>query len=311
MAQRSENFVFKGDYDFMIPVASAAIAAGDVVMDLNGRLQGMTADLDGYMKFCGFSDDVWSARRAIELYGASSTDFATPTTRPHRIKVYKSGVFYLAMRDTAGTKGQAVYLIDATSGAQIFSVDLIQGEDGGPIGYLYETYTGAVANDVQKVRIVVGEKVVAPEIRQYLMNHLVAYDLHGSLTNNIGSAPSDSYAITVRAFWAFVGGKFLQIPSMTAGTISCLGTAGVASGLTGHAVVLYALGTDGSISAYIDYAKRSNTTTGVLRTNSFFWPSVTLDKLVFGIGIVCCSHTYITGPINWTFRSVADCLKNT
>mgnify|MGYP001616338690 CR=1 FL=1 len=311
MAQRSENFVFRGDYDFTIPTASTAIAAGDAVMDLNGRLSVMTADIDGYEKFCGFSDDVWSARKAIELYGASSTDFATPTTRPHKIKVYKSGVFYLAMRDVAGTKGQAVYLIDSTTGAQIFSVDLITGEDGGPIGYLYETFTGAVANDVQKVRIVVGEKVVAPDIRHYLMNHILHIHLDGSLTNNITSAPSDSYAITCRHMWAMVGGKFVSVPSYTVGTMSGMGTLGTESGLTGHFAVIYALGTDGSISAYFDWAKRSNTVSGVFRSNSFFWPSVTLDKLIIGVGVLFGSHTYITGPINWVFRSVADCLKVT
>lgn len=311
MTQRSENFVFRGDYDFMIPVASSAIAAGDTVMNLNGAIQTMTADLDGYAKFCGISDDVWSSRKAIELYGAGSTDYASPTTRPHKMKVYKSGVFYLAIRETSGTKGQAVYLVTATSGAQVFSVDLAEGETGGPVGYLYETFTGATTLDVQKVRIVVAEKVTAPDIRHYLMNHIVGVIDAGSVTFNITSAPSDSYAITVKPFWAFVGGKLLMIPSYTVGTVSCLGTAGVASGLTGHAAVVYALGTDGSISAYIDYAKRTNSTTGEIRLESFFWPSVTLDKLIIGVGVVCCSHTFITGPVNWVFRSVADCLKNT
>ena len=312
MAQTSENFAFEGKYAEYIPTASTAISAGDAVRLLNGALAIATATKATYKDFIGICDDDWNATRAIQLYGAASTDFATPTTRPVKLKVYHEGVFNLALRETSGTAGQAVYLMTATTGAQVFTIDpgatAIVNAVMGPVGFLYETFTGAVANDRQKVRITAGLQNNPRDIRWHLMNRLIYWSGGGGATNTVrhiaASAQGDSYAVSWGRVVALVNGVLVGIES------DCvIGTIQLTDSLTYSMVVIYGLDSAGSMCIFYDTAKRTTAVaSATLRTDPFYWPSVTTDFLPIGMAIMKGSECVISGMVTVIYKTVADCL---
>lgn len=308
MAQKSENFKFEGKYDEAIPVASTQISSGDaIMMTTAGAILPATASMDGHLKFCGIADENWSSVIAIQRYGASSADYATPTTLPVKLRYYVDGVFDLAIRETAGTKGQAVYIQTSTTGAQIMTIDPLGTEVvGPPIGELYENFTGATANDCQKVRIR-AIKTVPHDIRHWMMNHLVSWNTTQFTNSGMAiaqSAPSTSYCPTWGKVVAIVNGILVSIASDSEtgqvdsnnGTYSC--------------VVLWAFGSAGSVIAFKDSAKQTNAITrAAMRADSIYWPSVTIDYLPFAVGVMggCCSE--ISGTIYAVYRTLANCLR--
>lgn len=315
MAQKSENFKFEGKYAEFIPAASTAIAAGDAVNLLNGALIVSVATKATYKDFVGFCDDAWSAVRAVQLYGATSTDFATPTTRPVKLKVYHEGVFDLAIREVAGTQGQAVYLLTATTGAQVFTIEpnTVAAETVmGPVGFLYETFSGAVANDCQKVRITAGLQNNPRDIRWHLMNRLIFFGQNaGGASNTMfaiaNSAAGTSYALCFGRVIALVNGILVTIESdCVAGTIA------MTDSQTYCMVVIWGIGSNGSICIFYDTAKRTAAVlTGTMRTDPFYWPSVTTDYLPIAMNVMGASDSLISGPVRVVFPTVADCLRVT
>ena len=315
MAQKSENFKFEGKYAEFIPAASTPIAAGDAVKVLNGALQVATATKATYKDFIGFCDDDWSAIRAIQLYGAASTDFATPTARPVKLKVYHEGVMDLAIREVAGTQGQAVYLLTATTGVQVFTIEpnTVAAETVmGPVGFLYETFSGAAANDCQKVRVTAGLQNNPRDIRWHLMNRLVFWGGNaGGASNTLfeiaGSAQGDSYAICFGRVVALVNGVLVAIES------DCIaGTIQLTDSLTYSMVIIYGIGSGGSICIFYDTAKRTTAVaSATLRSDPVYWPSVSTDYLPIALAIMKGSECVISGRVSVMFPTVADCLRVT
>lgn len=315
MAQKSENFKFEGKYAEFIPTASTAIAAGDAVRLLNGALAVATATKATYKDFIGICDDEWSSQRAVELYGAASTDYATPTTRPVKLKVYHEGVFDLAVRETSGTAGQAVYLLTATSGAQIFTIEpLTVAAEAvmGPVGFLYETFSGATANDCQKVRITAGLQNNPRDIRWSLMNRLISWSGGGGATNTVrtiaASAPGDTVAATWGRVLAMVNGVLVGIESdCTMGHTGCACPSGA-----GSAVVIFALDSGGCLQRYYDSAKcTAAVASATLRSDRFYWPSYTTDVLAIGVGILGATTSFMSGAVTAVLESLSDCLRVT
>ncbi len=315
MAQKSENFKFEGKYAEFIPTASTAIGAGDAVRLVNGSLAVATATKASYKDFVGFCDDNWNTTVALQRYGTTSTDYATPTTRPVKLKVYHEGVFDLALREASGTAGQAVYLLTATTGAQIFTIDplTVAAETVmGPVGFLYETFSGATANDCQKVRITAGLQNNPRDIRYHLMNRLIFFGQNpGGATNTLfaiaGSAQGDSYAVCFGRVIALVNGVFVAIESDCIG-----GTIQLTDSLTYSMVIIYGIGSGGSICIFYDTAKRTTAVaSATLRSDPFYWPSVSTDYLPIGLGIMKGSECVISGQITVIFPTVANCLRVT
>jgi len=305
MAQVSENFVFRGDYDYIKPKASTDINPGDAVMRQAGVILPVTADMQGYMDFFGICDDKWNSTVAIETYGTGTTEYTSPSEV--RLKVYKSGIFKLAIRETSGTAGQAVYIQDGTSGSQVFTIDPQAGEGGGPIGYLYEDFSGASANDPQKVRIVTRDQVQPPDIRHYLLNHVIQ-SKEGTFTAAPAYHTDDTTQIaTFAAFMALVKGNLIEIASGATGTVEGL------TDVAGHQVIIWALTSDGSVKAFVDPAKATDYGSGTLKGDSIYWPSVTIDYLPFAIMVAKHSASVLPSAVSadWVVRSIADCLKVT
>lgn len=316
MAQKSENFKFEGKYAEYIPGDSTAIAAGDAVRVLNGRLYVATATKATQKNFVGICDDAWSSVIAIQKYGASSADYATPTTRPVTLKVYHEGVFDLAIRETSGTAGQAVYLITATTGAQVFTVDPISAAAEtvmGPVGQLYETFSGATANDCQKVRITAGLQNFPRDIRWVLMNRLIDWSTVPAGTASIrhigGCAAGDTCFATWGRVIAMVNGAMVGIESdCELGHTTCV----VPVGDVGSGVIIWAFDSAGCVLRFYDSAKvTAAVASATLRADQFYWPSVTTDYLPFALGIYGGSSLYISGKITAVFRTYADCLRVT
>ncbi len=316
MAQKSENFKFEGKYAEYIPYDSTAIAAGDAVRLVNGRLYVAAATKASLKDFVGICDDVWSSTVAVQKYGAASTDYATATTRPVKLKVYHEGIFDLAVRETSGTAGQAVYLITATTGAQVFTVDPISVAAEtvmGPVGQLYETFSGATANDCQKVRITAGLQNQPRDLRWVLMNRLISWSGAGGATNTINNiaaaAPGDTVAATWGRILAMVNGVLVGIESdCTAGHTGCTA---MPSG-AGSCVIVYAFDSAGCVYRFYDSAKCTvavDSTT--MKADQFYWPSVTTDYLPFAVGLLGATTSFISGRIVPILRTYADCLRVT
>ena len=317
MAQKAENFAFEGKYSEYIPKDSTAIAAGDAVMLRRdtGQIEVMLATPDGFRNFVGICDDKWSDTIATQKYGAGQTDYSSPTTRPVKLKVYHEGVFNLDIEDTTGYAGQAVYLVTSTTGGQIFTIDPDAGEVlAGPVGYLYENFSGGSANDTQKVRITAGIQTSPPDFRWFLMNHLVCIDPNMATISPVYSAPSDTFAITIPRFFAFAQGIWREMPSGTScGTVSGGPGTDAGCGIAGHQVVIWAIDSAGSVVAFVDRAKATDAGSATMLAVSgmVYWPSVSLDYMPFGIAQIAHSRTYFTGRAVWFQRSIADCLKVT
>ncbi len=315
MAQKSENFKFEGKYSEYIPTASIAIAAGDSVMLTNGALTVATATKATLKDFVGISDDDWSATRAIQLYGATSTDFTTPTTRPVKLKVYHDGIFDLAIRETSGTAGQAVYLLTATTGAQVYTINPygVAAAEGcmGPVGQLYETFASAVANDCQKVRITAGLQNQPRDLRWVLLNRLISWNPPTG-TGTIGQiALSDGTTIgaTFPKVLAMVNGILVGIESDCTINVACAMPTGVNSG---SCVVIFAFNSAGCVLRFYDSAKCGGAALrATMRADQFYWPSVTTDYLPFALGFLGGTDSLMCSPMYPILRTYADCLRVT
>jgi len=312
MAQKSENFRFEGKYAEYIPAASTAVAAGDAVILVNGALEVATATKAVYKDFVGFSDDAWSSKIALQMYGVSATDYASPTTRPHKIKVYHEGVFDLAIRETSGTAGQAVYLLTATTGAQVFTVDPVSVAAEtvmGPVGFLYETFSGATTEDCQKVRITAGLQNNPRDLRWTLMNRLVSWSGAGGATNTlhgiVNSMDGATGAITVGKIVALVNGVLIGV-----GSDCDYGTGCYANDGCGSVVVIWGLNSAGSWKIFYDSAKATLAVArATMMADQFYWPSVTLDYLPIALALGASDDSYISGTTRVIFRTIADCLR--
>lgn len=313
MAQKSENYKFEGKYAEFIPTASTAISAGDAVILVNGGLSLATAAKVSYKDFVGICDDDWSSARATQLYGNTSTDYATPTTRPVKLKVYHEGVFDLALRETSGTVGQAVYLLTATTGAQVYTIDpisVVTETVMGPVGFLYETFSGAVANDCQKVRITAGLQNNPRDLRWHLMNRIIHWTSGGGTTacqDNWAQCGAGSAAITVGHLLAMVNGCLVKIESDCEYGIGCYGNDGC-----GCVVIIWGINSNGSLAIFYDSAKAYKTIASAsMVADPFYWPSVTTHYLPLLIGLGASDDSYHCGKYRLMFPSLADCLRVT
>jgi hypothetical protein len=314
MAQKFENFKFEGKYAEYIPAASTAISAGDAVMLTNGSLTEATATKATLKDFVGICDDNWNATVAMQRYGVASTDFATPTTRPVKLKVYHDGVFDLAIRETSGTAGQAVYLLTATTGVQIFTIDPISVAAEtvmGPVGQLYETFSGATTADCQKVRITAGLQNIPRDIRWTLMNRLLYWNApNGTNTvQHIALSDGTTVGATFPRVAAMVNGILVGIESDCTINAACAMPTGVNSG---SCVVIFAFDSAGCVQRFYDSAKCGGAATRTtMRADQFYWPSVTTDYLPFALGFLGGTDSIMCSPMWAITRTYSDCLRVT
>jgi len=149
------------DIDHATPTASVDINPGDVVVSSRigdprslqvinktaGRIRPITAAFWGQ-----WSLGVASGKFNNDGLIVNSTTYATPTSQ-NDVKVYRRGVHRLALTNTAGQKGDYVRYSSGASGSQLFVID--NSRPGWAIGRVYQTFTGATANDPQQVELLV------------------------------------------------------------------------------------------------------------------------------------------------------------
>ncbi len=313
--QKAENFKFEGKYSEFIPAASTAIAAGDAVMLARdaGTITVMTATPEGARTFVGISDDVWSSTVATQKYGAGNTDYTSPTTRPVKLKVYNSGVFDLAINETSGYAGQAVWLKTATTGSQVFTCDPASTAGtalGGPIGYLYENFSGATQYDCQKVRIApnVGSPI-SPDIRWFMMNRPISMvastgNMEGSMPFTGVDSKGGSTLSTRCAMMFMVQGEYISIGSGVELGAQCHNTADAST------LCIVALGSDGSVYLFKDYLKgTTGETFASMVAAPAYWPSVSLDYFPFAMVCMGATGSYYGSVSYFYFRSYSDLLR--
>ena len=177
MAQQAENRVNRGEYMYVLPKVSTAISSGDVVVMgdktntkgiglykralTDARIEPIVDD--DQAQYClGVCDDAWTS---------TSTGYAAPVAGNNELKIFRSGVFRLAISDTSGNAGDYVKYSSGATGAQIFAIDNERPDYA--IGHIFKTFTGASANDVQHVLIYARYHDRAMDVYFNLENHVL------------------------------------------------------------------------------------------------------------------------------------------
>jgi len=161
----------------ILPKASTAVSSGDVVAmgdkhDAKGIVhykRGLTnariepiADDDMAQYVVGVCDSNWTS---------SSTGYAAPVANSNELRVFRGGVFRLAISDTSGNKGDLVKYSSGATGAQIFAIDNERPDIA--VGEIWSTFSGASANDVQEVLLYTNYHTRAANIYYNLENHVL------------------------------------------------------------------------------------------------------------------------------------------
>lgn len=269
---------------FLIPANSTAIAVGDAVMlDTSNRLSPLTKTALGAARFVGFSADAWTSQIAVDKYGTADA-YSTPASfasgAEHKVHVLaEDTVVSIAILETSGKAGHTVYASNVTSGGMIFTlVKPATGTACVPVGRLERDFSGATANDKQRVVVIPAfRNSTESDIQWWINNHVE----HGLLP-----AFDSSSHISYTKGGAYVMGKYFAVAAATAALpIVC------ASSTTKARVVLYYIGLGGTArlkdtkNVLFTYTTAGVTAASVMR-NSFYWPTFSLEGVIFGAGLI-------------------------
>ena len=269
---------------FLIPANSTAIASGDAVMlDTSNRLAVLTKTALGLARYVGIAADKWSQQIALDKYGTADA-YTTPASfnsgLEHKVHVLcEDTVVNLAIVQTSGKLGAAVFASTVTTGAQIFTLlKPATGPDCVPIGHLERDFSGAAANDKQRVVVQPAfRNTTEADIQWWIDNHVE----HGLI-----AAFDSTSLISYTAGGAFVNGRFFKVAYASAALgIVC------ASSTTKARNVLYYIGLGGTArikdtkGVVFTYTTAGVSALSVMR-NSHYWPTFSLEGVIFGIGLV-------------------------
>lgn len=299
MAQKAENYRATGDVVYAWPAASTAINSGDLVQlnPATGTIIPLALTQDGAHRYCGVCDENWNATDATRRYGAGTTAYTAPstTTGVQMLMVHTKGMYDLAISDTSGTCGETVYLSTATSGAQVFTVTQPNTSSTTvPIGVLGEDFSGATANDVQKVIIFTQFDNANNAILDYLKNHVVSgmhigWDASSHISFNKGVTFVDGVA-------------YSHIAGVNTLVTLCAAQA------NHQRVVLYVVNSAGAIQCvdpgtYLFLSTVGGTATAL--QDSAYWPSTSF--MIFGAGFLGSNSTDLNaGATKNVRRNVID-----
>ena len=301
MAQKAENYIASGKIVKAYPANSTTINSGDLVEQNQetGRIIPLTLSKQGAHNFVGVSDDLWTANDVLRRYGIGSTAFANPATvsgtEVEMLSVQTMGMFQLAISDTSGTCGETVFLATATSGAQVFTVTqpdtselLVQ------VGVLAQDFSGATANDVQKVIIFTQYDNTENSILYFLRNHVV---------DGMHAAWDASSHISFNQGIVYVNGiMYSHVAGVNTLVTLCAAQA------DNSRVVLYVVNSAGAIEC-IDTATNlflsTDAQTATALQDSAYWPSTSF--LIFGAGFLGSNSVdFNAGAVRSTRRSITD-----
>jgi hypothetical protein len=268
---------------YIIPANSTSLGDLDAVMyDADGRLAPCTASMLGNSRFAGFCCGPWSEQIACDKYG-TTTAFSAPAsfnsaTGTARMGVLQEGnVVAVAITDTAGNRGDRVYLSTATSGAMTFTVSQPDPVNQVWVGTLEKTFTGAAANDEQRVIVrPCSVNTADADIQFWLNNHVV--------DGLLPAFDSDS-KISYTSGGVFVQGRHHQVAAGTA-----LDMAACASHATLARIALVVVGNGGTVRAIDTGGVKVTMTTyasggteSTFAKNSHAWPTLSAgDGVPFG-----------------------------
>lgn len=175
MAQIQENEACPADVSHAIPANSTNISSGDVVCMATrdplsrtilgttpGRIVPISAEFHAQYLH-GVSDAKWDTN----IGGA--VDYAAPST-DNEIAVKRSGMFYLAIVDTEGNKGDYVRYDSGGTGVQLFDID--NQVPGFAVARIARDFDGATANDVQLCELIT-IPVGGPNLYYWLENRVI------------------------------------------------------------------------------------------------------------------------------------------
>lgn len=287
-----------------LPANSTDIAASDPVMlNTDDRIVPLTATAIGATRFVGFCESKWNAQVAADKWGnvTSTGPYATPASWPVDLVVLgPETVVEVAIANTSGKAGQVVYLGTASTGAYVFT--LTQPATSGTVvtvGTLERSFTGATANDCQRV-------VVQPTMRS-TYESAMEYWMANHVIDGLGVAFKATSAISFKIGKAFVGGKMFSLAAQ-GNTLA----AAVTQHATKAQIVLYYMGTGGTAlvkKGSVRFTRTSaGATTAAIIKNSWFWPTFSFTAgVIFGAALYASNSTIATAPRVWTVRrSITD-----
>lgn len=283
--------VHAGSLGTYLPKASTNIAKGDLVMldKITGRIEPLTKDRKGQHLFVGICDEKWNATAVLQKFGATSTEYATPTVGQAELPVYHGGVAKLAISDTSGKAGQLVYLSTATSGAQIFTrTRQASGKAAVPVGKIDRDFSGAAANDEQWVQLFARGGNAEDDMQFYLMNHIVTgflagFDDTSRISHTAGAAFIDGDLYT------FAAAANVAIVSATLST-------------TFSRVGLFVINSAGAKAVRLSQTYLGADGIGATTAlgNSIYWP--TTSYLIYAAGYIASSSTDLAAANVKTIR---------
>lgn|SRR3990167_2732904 len=208
MSQTSSAFTHRGDISHIIPKASTDISSGDyVVMPRN--VQPISRAVLGAESRISPIATAWAAQWGVGIVDSNfttntvgATKYATPTAT-EAVPVIRRGVVRLAINKTGGKQGDLVIYVSGGTGAQLFTMNNMRRDIA--IGEIEEDFSGATANDLQKVRLF--EKPLSnPDVYFWLQNRPISgciFKQHSILSTQgssqiMGGATNDQNAVLIK-----------------------------------------------------------------------------------------------------------------
>ena len=188
-------------------------------------------------------------------------------------------VVSIAITQTSGKAGQAVFASTVTTGAQVFTLlKPSTGPDCVPVGHLERDFSGATASDKQRV-------IVQPAFRNTTESDMQWW-IDNHVEHGLIAAFDCTSLISYTAGGAFVNGRFFKVAYASAALgIVC------ASSTTKARNVLYFIGLGGTArlrdnkGVLFTYTTAGVTALSVMR-NSHYWPTFSLEGVIFAVGLM-------------------------
>lgn len=190
MAQQVDGHQSDIDVDIVIPTPSVDINPGDIVVVSRTHDPRTLQAICTTPGRCRPIKNAWWGQWSIGYANGKFTNdglivnatvYAAPTIN-NAMKVYRRGVFRLAISNTAGKKGDYVRYTSGASGAQVFVID--NEKIGWAIGRLARDFSGATANDPQAVELI-EHKQQTVDLYNYLENRVLEGCWIGAATQNV------------------------------------------------------------------------------------------------------------------------------